>query len=54
MLWRVMDEGPNGPALSAVRKYAAKGINRKMILCKMRLISELQRLLAHNDTIPPV
>ncbi len=32
MLWRVMDEGPNSPALSAVRKYAAKGINRKMIL----------------------
>jgi hypothetical protein len=32
MLWRVMDEGPNGPALSAVLKYAAKGINRKMIL----------------------
>ena len=32
MLWRVMDEGPNGPALSAVHKYAANGINRKMIL----------------------
>lgn len=32
MLWRVLDEGPNGPALSDVRKYAAKGINRKMIL----------------------
>ena len=32
MLWRVMDEGPNGPALSAILNYAAKSINRKMIL----------------------